>query len=142
MDKKEIQLEQVAKAVEEYEIAKSPPIFEIYAALVAIGIAMLLFWVPNMLSGYTELYRIMTGVFTQSVWAVLFFIAGVFSALGMLFKADWLRIATLCVLASLYMVVALCYGLNFPNLGSIVFGALSLFCVFSIPIVKFTGLHL
>lgn len=139
---KEMQLEQVAeKALQNARQLKlAPPIFELYASLVALSLAMIMFLVPGLLEMEGSLYIYLSALATQEVWAGAFFTAGMLSALGMLFSRVWVRIVALVMLTLLYGTITVFYGLILPNFGFIVMVWVTVFTIASMPLVKYTGI--
>lgn len=139
---KEMQLEQVAeKAIQNAKQLKlAPPIFELYASLVALSLAIIMFLVPGLLEMEGSLYIYLSALATQEVWAGAFFTAGMLSALGMLFSRVWVRIVALVMLTLLYGTITVFYGLILPNFGFVVMVWVTVFTAASMPLVKYTGI--
>lgn len=139
---KESQLEQVAERAirNAQQLNLAPPIFELYAAMLSLSLAIVMFLMPNLLAGDGGFYRMMVVVLPQGGWALTFFIAGVSSALGMLLNKMWLRVCSLVLTAFLYGGLTLIYGLLLPNFGFILMLWITVFTIASIPLVKYTGI--
>jgi len=142
MDKKELQLEQIAQEAQRVEITPAPPIFELYASLIAMSLSALMFLFPGILDSNTELYELMLGALPTHGWALSFMISGLTGAIGILANSKALRILALCALTLLFGTVTAMYGLAFPNFGIVFMTWLTVFTVASIPLVRFTGLNL
>ena len=141
MNHKEMQLERVAKAIQDFHITKSPPIFELYSALVAMSISILLMLLPGVFLQDSTFYVLMRSVLPQTGWAILYMFAGVLSALGMLLDRNGVRIFSLILLVGAYGVTASFYIVTFPNLGGILMFWITIFTAASVPMVKYTGLR-
>lgn len=138
---KEIQLEIVAdRAIKQMQLNLAPPIFELYAALLAMSLAILMFLVPELLEGDTGVYAVMTGIMPQEFWAMMFFVLGVSSAIGMLFNHVITRVIVLSAMSFAYGSVTVIYGMYMPNFGFILMLWLTIFTFASIPLVKYTGI--
>lgn len=139
---KEQQLEQVVNSIKEFKVPKSPPVFEMFAALVAISIAVLLLLLPGVFEqNQTLFYRLMRAVLPQTGWAIAFFAGGVGSAVGMLLDRAALRIAALLVMTVLFGVVAAFYIATFPNLAGILMFWTTIFSGASVPLVKYSSIR-
>lgn len=139
---KEKQLEQVAnRALRVQQMKIAPPIFELYAALVAISVACMFFLLPTVLSGKNGFDAMVLAILPQWGWAIVFFVGGVTSATGILINSDAIRIIALILLSMIYGTFTVLYGFAFPNFGIILIGWLTIFTIASIPIVRFTGLR-
>lgn len=141
VNNKEVQLEQVAKAIESFRITKSPPIFELYSALVAMSISVLLLMLPGVFLQENYFYVLMRTVMPQVWWAVVFMVAGIASALGMLLDKMFIRITALLALVVTYGITASFYIVTFPNLAGVLMFWITIFTAASIPMVKYTGLR-
>lgn len=141
MNVKELQLEQVSKAIENHKVSKAPPIFELYAALIAMSIATIMFLVPGILSQASEIYGYMKIVAPQGGWAVMFLVSGLVSAIGMLADKGFLRVLGLLFMSIMYSVLTVVYTMVLPNFGVVLMLWLTVFTIVSIPIVKYTGLR-
>lgn len=144
MDNKEMQLEQVAeRAIQNAEkLNLAPPIFELYAALLSMSLAIIMFLFPNVLEGAGGFYHAMTGIMPQGGWALSFFTGGVVSGLGMLLNSSNGRILGLTVMAILYGILTVIYGTLLPNFGFILMLWITIFTTASIPLTKYTGIKL
>lgn len=139
---KERQLEQaVDKVLEHQKLNIAPPIFELYAAMVAISVSCMFFLLPAVLNDKNDFDATVLSVLPQVGWALTFFIGGVASAVGILINSDALRIISLVFLALLYSTFTFFYALAFPNFGLILIGWLTIFTIASVPLVRFTGLR-
>ncbi|MCA1800061.1 MAG: hypothetical protein LC650_02060 [Actinobacteria bacterium] len=139
---KEEQLEQIAEKVinRAENITLAPPIFELYAALLSMSLAMVMFLFPELLELRTSFYAMMTAIMPQGGWAFGFFIGGVASALGMLFDSTWMRVWALLGMAFMYGTLAMIYGFLLPNFGFVFMIWITAFTVASIPLTKYTGI--
>lgn len=138
---KERQLEQAADRVLRHaQLNLAPPIFELYASLLAMTLAIALFLIPGLLQQNQEIYSYMTAVMPQGAWAFSFFLAGILNACGMLFSIVPLRIIALSAETLLFGIVTVIYALLFPNFGTFTMLWLTIFTAASIPLVKFTGI--
>lgn len=138
---KERQLEQAAERVLRHaQLNLAPPIFELYAALLSMTLAIALFLVPGLLQQNQEIYTYMTALMPQGAWAISFFVSGILSAIGMLFNKTVLRIVALGGEAILFAIVSVIYALLFPNFGTFTMIWLTVFTIASIPLVKYTGI--
>lgn len=142
MDNKEMQLEQVAeRALQNAEkLNLAPPIFELYAALLSMSLAIMMFLLPNILEGAGGFYHMMVTVMPQGAWGLSFFFGGVLSSLGMLFGNKSLRILGLSIMSLLYGTLTVIYGMLLPNFGFILMLWITLFTIASIPLVRYTGI--
>lgn len=139
---KEQQLEQIVESVRSFEVPKAPPVFELYASLVAISISILLLLLPGVFEqNDSTFYVLMRTVLPQIGWAALFFVGGVMAALGMLFDGKAVRIISLLLLTVSFGVVASFYIVTFPNLSGLLMSWLTIFTAASIPMVKYTGIR-
>ena len=141
MPNKEQQLEAVVEQIKSFEPQKAPPIFELYASLVAISISILLFLLPGVFKQDSLFYELMRAVLPQGGWAISFCMAGILSAVGMLIDNSSIRIVALCFMTALFGVAAAFYIITFPNVAGILMFWLAIFCAASIPMVKFTGIR-
>lgn len=139
---KEQQLDDIVnKAITKAEqITLAPPIFELYAALLSMSLAVLMFLVPELLAGRFIFYDYMTMIFPQVYWAIGFFIGGVVSAVGMLLNRRPCRIIGLIVMAVLYGMLTGIYAIMLPNFGFILMLWITVFTIASIPLTRFTGI--
>lgn len=139
---KELQLEQVASRAlrNAAKLNLAPPIFELYASLLAISLAIVMFLVPGLLELDYVIYGVLVSIMPQGGWGIAFFIAGTLSAIGMLINQNWLRILALMGLSALYGFLTTVYGFTLPNFGFILMLWLTVFTVASIPLVKYTGI--
>lgn len=141
MDSKERQLEEISEKVNNYKPSKHPPIYEMFVTMISITLSIMLFLFPDMLSTeYSSLYTILLVIMPQWGWAFTFFIAGMVKAIGMLIDNKYLRIGGLVMSSLIYAVFSISYTVMFPTIGSVVFTAIMVFCLISIPDVKRTGL--
>lgn len=142
MDNKEMRLEQVAeRAIQNAEkLNLAPPIFELYAALLSMSLAIMMFLLPNLLKGEGGFYLMMVEIMPQGAWGITFFIAGVISSIGMLLGSKYCRIIGLVVLSILYGTLTYIYGMLLPNFGFLLMLWITIFTFASIPLVKFTGI--
>lgn len=140
---KEMQLEQVAeRAIKNAEkLNLAPPIFELYAAMLSMSLAMLMFLLPELLEARTTgFYGAMIMIMPQGGWAIAFFTGGVLSSMGMLFNKVWMRILSLVILSMLYGTLTVIYAFLLPNFGFILMLWITIFTIASIPLVKYTGI--
>lgn len=144
MDNKEMQLERLAeKVVKNAEkLTLAPPIFELYAAMLSMSLAIVMFLLPDIIEGAGGFYGYMTSVMPQGGWAASFFVGGVTSSVGMLTNMRLLRMAGLIMMALLYGALTTIYGALLPNFGFILMMWITIFTVASIPLTKFTGIKL
>lgn len=142
MDNKEMRLEQVAeRAIQNAEkLNLAPPIFELYAALLSMSLAIMMFLLPNLLKGEGGFYLMMVEIMPQGAWGITFFIAGVISSIGMLLGSKYCRIIGLVVLSILYGTLTYIYGMLLPNFGFLLMLWITIFTFASIPLVKYTGI--
>lgn len=141
MNPKEAQLEQVAKAIQDFRVTKSPPIFELYSAVVAMSISVLLLILPGVFLQESYFYILMRSIMPQEWWAGVYMAGGVISALGMLLDKMVIRIISLLVLVGAYGLTAAFYIVTFPNLAGVLMFWITIFTAASIPMVKYTGLR-
>lgn len=141
MDPKERELDELVERVKKEDTLKFPPIFEMYTTLFSIAVSVLMFIFPNMLHSDANLYTWMLKIMPQYMWAFCFFGAGMIKALGLLLDRNYLRVIGLVFSATLYLVFTICYSLNFPTIGAVTFGCMTVFAVVSIEIVKHTGIE-
>lgn len=141
-DNKEMQLEQVAERAirNAQQLNLAPPIFELFAALLALSFSILMFLFPGILDGNGGFYSLMTTVMGQTKWALSFFVAGITGALGMLVNKIWIRVAGLMLLSLIYGVLTVFYATLLPNFGFVLMLWITIFTVASIPLVKYTGI--
>jgi len=143
LDSKEQQLEEISKKVNNYRPNKNPPIYEMFVTMISIALSVVLFLFPEMLTvGYSEVYALLISLMPQWLWAFTFFGAGMMKAVGMLLDNKYLRIGGLIVSALIYLVFTISYASAvFPSIGAVVFTAITVFSLISIPEVKRTGLR-
>ncbi|WP_405101392.1 hypothetical protein [Oceanobacillus sp. FSL H7-0719] len=145
MDEKEIRLEEISDQINNYTPTKHLPVFEVYVTMFSILTAVMLFWFPDMLSvstsNITNLYWLLLSIMPQFMWAILFFVAGMIKAIGLLVDNNATRIIGLILSAFIYIVFAICYAISFPTIGFVVFTCMSIFTLISIPMVKHTGVR-
>lgn len=132
----------VKEVTEKHEFSLSPPVFELYSALLAMTLAILMFLFPASEMSNAGLLLGVTAFLPQHVWAIFFCIAGITSTIGMLFNKSSLRITALVILT-------LCYGSltyvsieSAPSFGAAIVSWLTVFSVASIALVRFTGIHI
>lgn len=143
MNKQEQELEKLVQDVNGSKPMAIPPIFEMYVTLFSIMIAIMFFIYPDMLMkapGQPDLYKYMTAIMPQAMWAFAFFIACMLKAIGLMFNCDSMRITGLVASAVLYVLLTVCYAFSFPSIGSVTFACMALFTIVSIPIVKHTSI--
>lgn len=134
---------ELKKLVEEVEATNIsvPPFFELYATVFSILVSIMLFAYPNMIYDYpARLYDHMMAVMPQYLWAFSFLIACIFKSIGLLWDKNFLRIAGLLMSVVLYVLMSFCYAVDFPSIGSITFGCMTIFSVISVPFVKHTSI--
>lgn len=141
-DNKELQLEQVAeRAIQNaQQLNLAPPIFELYAALLSMSLAMIMFLVPGLLEMEGGLYDYLSRIAPQGGWAFGFFLAGVTSSLGMLFNRIFVRVLGLLMLTLMFGAVTVIYGLLLPNFGFVLMLWITIFTIASMPLTKYTGI--
>lgn len=139
---KEMQLEQVAeRAVKNaQQLNLAPPIFELYAALLSLSLAIVMFLFPQLLEGNGGFYEIMVQLMPQALWAIAFFVGGVMCAFGMLFNSRPLRVTGLVVLSVLFGTLTAIYATLLPNFGFVLMLWTTIFTIASVPLVKYTGI--
>lgn len=140
MDKNDMKLEQVAAQAESFDIPQPFPVFEIFVALVALGISMILFMFPEFMESDYALYHLMNTVLPQYGWGIAFTVSGIVGGLGLLLHSNWMRIFGLLASSVVYGGMAVCYLMEFPSIGAVVMTGMTLFSLLSVPIVKYTGL--
>lgn len=138
---KEQQLEQVASAITEYQESKAPPIFELFAAIVAMSISTLLFVLVGVFEQDATFYKLMRTVLPQTGWAVTYFVAGMMSTVALLIDSVVLRVVALTLMVAAFGITAAFYIVTFPNLSGILMFWITVFTAVSIPMVKYTGLR-
>jgi len=148
MEKHKIEMEKLEEAahqIEQKPITTPPPAFEIFTTCVSISVAVMLSLYPDMFyvldSSPANLYRNMAGLMPQTLWALIFFVACMLKAMGLLFNLKRMRIIGLIASTCLYALMAYCYALDFPSIGFIVFTYMTLFALMSIPIVKHSSIR-
>lgn len=141
-ENKEMQLEQVAeRAIKNaQQLNLAPPIFELYAALLAMSLAVIMFLIPGLLEMEGGLYVYLDVIAPQEVWALSFFTAGVTTSLGMLCNKIAIRIIGLSMLTALFGTLTVIYGLLLPNFGFILMLWITIFTIASIPLTRYTGI--
>lgn len=137
----EKQLAQLSEAIENYSTSKAPPVFELFAALVAMSISILLFILVGVFEQESTFYILMRAVLPQTGWAIVYFSAGMLGAIGMLINSNLFRIISLVFSTMIFGITAAFYIATFPNLAGILMFWITIFTVVSIPMVKFTGLR-
>lgn len=137
----EQQLEHMVNVIKSYKVSKAPPIFELFAALVAMSISILLFVLAGTFHQESTFYILMRAVMPQTGWATIFLVGGLTSAWGMLFDSAFARVAALVILLVTFGTVAIFYLLVFPNLAGVLMFWIAVFTGVSIPMVKYTGLR-
>lgn len=145
VNSQERELEALVKEVEaEYNIS-IPPMFELYATLFSILMAVMFFIYPHMLrdveSQPAHVYGNMMYVMPQWAWALSFFVASMLKACGLIFNMKPMRITGLIASSILYIALAACFSIVFPNIGSITFACMAVFTLISIPLVKHTTIN-
>lgn len=141
MNKKEQELEDLINDMEQTEMVV-PPLFEIYATVFSTAVTIMLFAYPGMIYEYpAQLYDNMMTIMPQYWWAFSFFIAAMFKAVGLMIDVDWLRITGLVASAGLYVLMTICYAIDWPTIGALTFGCMTAFAVVSIPFVKHTSIR-
>lgn len=128
----------VADAEATIKTSHHQPMFEVFTTMFSILFTISLFIYPEFLSQDVESYVIMTEIMTQTVWAVIFFIASMMKAIGLLIDSRVLRISGLIISIMLYLIISISFAVMFPNILSIVFGVMAVFTAISVPLVKFT----
>lgn len=141
MDHREKQLEQVVNSLKEFEPPKAPPVFELFAALLAISLGIMLLLIPDALNQASSFWVLMSKTMPYGGWVCVLFLGGVMSALGMLLDNNLLRIVGLVILAMVYGLLAAFYIVNFPNFGGVLMFWIAVFTVSSIPLIKYTGIR-
>ena len=140
---KEVTVEEVKEWVKELKEQRQVPIFEWFVSMFSVSMAILLFTFPDMLqyngNNVTNLYDIMLSIMSQPYWAFTFLVASMAKSIGLLLKNDVLRIVGLSFSVVIYIVMTVCYTINFPTIGSVTFAWMALFSVISIFMVKHTG---
>lgn len=139
MNKQELELEKLVNQMENTRISV-PPLFELFTTTFSIAIAILFFSFPEMIEEAGNLYEMMLAIMPQSWWAISFFIACMTKAIGLLWDKNALRIIGLVISVCLYLLFTICYAANFPTIGSVLFGCMTLFAIISIPFVKHTSI--
>ena len=140
LNKQERELEKLVKEVEASNVSV-PPFFELYTTVFSIAVSVMLFMYPNMIYAYpARLYDHMMAIMPQSTWAICFFAACMLKAAGLLMDKNVLRIVGLVFSAVLYTLMTVCYAMDFPSIGSVTFGCMTLFTLVSIPFVKHTSI--
>ncbi|WP_424236294.1 hypothetical protein [Bhargavaea ginsengi] len=139
----ELAYQEIAARVEEVRGRKFVPLFEWYVTMFSVIFSVALFVFPDFLqftgSNTTNLYEIMLNLMPQHMWAFAFLIAGLVKSVGLLIKNTPMRTLGLVLSVFLYLIMTICYSVNFPAIGSIVFGLMTLFSGISVMIVKHTG---
>lgn len=136
----EQQLEQVTDAIRTYSLKKAPPIFEIFSAIVAMSMSVLLFSLPGVMEQDMTFYRLMLAVLPQYGWAIAYFSGGIVATIGLLFDSVSIRITALCFLVVAFGITAAFYIVTFPNLAGVLMFWITIFSAVSVPMVKYTGL--
>lgn len=141
-DNKEMQLEQVAERAirNAQQLNLAPPIFELFAALLALSFSILMFLFPDILDGKGGFYSLMTTLMGQTKWALSFFVAGITGSIGMLANKTWIRVAGLMLLSLIFGILTVFYATLLPNFGFLLMLWITIFTVASIPLVKYTGI--
>lgn len=135
------QLEHLSNTIQNYKVSKAPPIFELFASLVAMSISILLFTLAGVFQQEATFYILMRTVMPQIGWATAFLVVGFSSGLGMILDKKTIRIVSLAALLILFGIVAVFYLITFPNLAGILMFWISIFTGLSIPLVRYTGLR-
>lgn len=140
MNKQEKELDKLVKEVESINVTV-PPLFELYATLFSISVAIMMFAYPSMIYNYpARLYDHMMSLMPQYMWAVCFFIACLTKASGLMLNINIVRIIGLLMSAVLYILMAVCYAMDFPSIGTLTFVSMAVFSLVSIPFVKHTSI--
>lgn len=137
---KEQRLKEIANALEEHSYTKAPPIFELFAAIVAMSISTLLFVLVGVFEQDATFYELMRMVMPQTGWAATYFVVGIVAAAGLIFDKKTVRIISLGAMAATFGLTTVFYLMTFPNLSGILMFWITIFTIISIPMVKFTGL--
>lgn len=139
----EMAYQEIAARVEEVRSRKFVPLFEWYVTMFSVIFSVALFIFPDFLrytgNNVTNLYAIMLDLMPQYMWAFSFLIAGLIKSVGLLIKNNAMRTLGLALSILLYLIMTICYSVNFPAIGSIIFGLMTLFSGVSVMIVKHTG---
>ena len=139
----DVTTEELAEWVRDIKEQRRLPVYEWYVTMFSISLSVILFLFEGMLthtgSNVTNLYDIMLNIMPQYMWAFAFLGAGLIKAVGLLVSHDALRILGLTMSVVLYTVMTVCYALNFPTIGAITFGWMTVFSVVSLFMVKHTG---
>lgn len=141
MNAKERELEELVNQVEADNVFSMPPLFELYATLFSILIAIIFFIYPTMLVESEGAYSIMLAIMPQTGWALSFFTACMLKAIGLIIDNNAMRIIGLLVSSVLYVALSVCYGFFFPSIGGTAFACMAIFTILSIPIVKYTTIR-
>lgn len=138
---KEKELDEIVEKVRNENTLKFPPVFEMFITLFNILTSVVMFIFPSMMQSDASLYDWMLKVIPQYMWAFCFLGAGLFKAVGLLIDQNFLRVTGLVASSILYLILAICYSINFPTIGSVTFACMTIFTVVSINIVKHTGIE-
>lgn len=138
---KEKELDEIVEKVRNENTIKFPPIFEMFITLFSISTSVVMFSFPNMMQSDADLYDWMLKIIPQYLWAFCFFGSGLIKSVGLLLDKDYLRVIGLIASAVLYLILTICYAINFPTIGSVYFGCMTIFTIVSINIVKHTGIE-
>lgn len=136
----EEQLELIAKKTESYEIPQAPPLFELYTALVALTLAVLMFLVPEVLVGETSLTTRMEALMPIHGWGIGFMLAGIVGAVGILTNSKSLRYLGLALKTILFGAITVFYYQTIPNFGFVIMSWFTIFCLVAMPFIKYSGL--
>lgn len=140
MESEEQKLDDIAQRIENENLAVFPPVFEMYATLFSILVAVIMFIFPSMLHSEDDLYKWMLAIMPQYMWAFSFFIVGILKAVGLMIDNNHMRVIGLVGSSFLYAMMTVCYAIDFPSVGTVMFACMTVFAVFSISIVKHTSL--
>lgn len=141
MNKQELELEKLVNEVEMDSNFSPPPLFELYTTLFSILICVVFFLYPQMLYESKSLYILMINVMPQYAWALFFFVACLLKAIGLILDKGIMRVLGLVLSSLLYIVLCICYSMDFPSIGAITFACMAVFTAISIPLVKFTTIR-
>lgn len=142
MDGNEVQLERVAAKAESFEVPQTLPMFELMAAMMSMGMAMILFVIPAYLENNYALHSFTVFMMPQWAWASIFLVAGITSAVGLLTRRKRLRQVGLYLMALVFALLSFFYLMEVPtgSVGGMMFGLMAIFAIASTFLVKYTGL--
>lgn len=146
MEIEERKLEELSLKIENYADTKPTPMFEMYITLFSITVAIVLFLYEDMMLSETVgsgagLNGGLLGIMSQNLWAITFFTAGLLKAVGLVLEIDWLRTLGLIISGVLYLIISVLLFSSFPNFGSIIFFYTTVFTIYSIGSVRYTGIR-